>query len=117
MELFISPTKAYLTEREIALLSAIMSWVNNDDIFASVPQVWCAEIGEGYFISTQFGHCPADSGVTGYFKVTEEAFLYWETESEAWNWDMVPEVNLAKMLPMSFATLEALSKYIATGEW
>jgi len=110
-------TAAYLSEREIQLCILLTLWVRDKAILASLPTVWEAEIGSGLYISTQFGHCPEGSGVTGWFRVTEEAFLYWETENEQWNHDKITEVNIAVMLPMSFNTLEALEKYIKTGEW
>lgn len=108
-------TQSYLVGNDLKLIAKVWEFFMDPEIGGSVPMVSTIP-GMGYIISSQFGHCPMDSGVTVYFWTEGPEYCTLCTEDPAWNWDISEEDNLKARKGQKFATLEELHLYITTGE-
>jgi hypothetical protein len=109
-------TLAYQPKEFFDLGVAIAKWCADPEIFASFPAIE-GHNGRTYYL-TAFGYCPQDSGCLGIFAYDNlnGEYLYWSTEDPQYNFDLTPLEACELYNGMAFSTIEALSKYIATGD-
>jgi hypothetical protein len=111
-----SVSRSYVGDGLFTLAGAICSWCVNENIHCTIP---VALHHEGrYYLRTQFGYCPQDSGTDGYFAYDEmnDEFCYWETEQDEWDREKDASDNLEMIEPKRFDTLSDLESYVLTGE-
>lgn len=109
-------TLAYRPQQFMDLGVTIAQWASNVEIYASFPRI-IENNGRWYYVFS-FGHCPTQSGqpMLAAWDDHNEVYLYWDGGDPAFDWESSILENAEVRDGMEFSTLQALTKYVATGE-